>query len=186
MKTLKFFAMAVAAVLSLACTPEVVDSLTMGSTEINVPYQGTEQTLEFKANTAWKVEADQDWVTFDVAEGAAGDASVVMTVAANTTYEARTAVVTVTAGSLFTEYVIKQGHVTEFGAEVEYNFDYKAQTLEVAVNTNAAYEVTLSEGAESWITSEAFTKAAPKKETLTFNISLNKGEDRTAQILIAT
>lgn len=184
MKTLKFFVAAVAALMALACTQEEIDVLTMGSTEINVSYQGVEQTLEFNTNAAWKIESDEDWVTLDVEEGKAGDASVVMTVAANTTYEARTATVTVTAGGLFSEYVIKQGFASVFGAEMEYNYDFMPQILEVALNTNVEYEVSVSEGAESWITSDALTKAAPVKETLTFLIALNSGADRSGEITI--
>ena len=107
MKTLKFFVAAVAAFMALACTQEEIDVLTMGSSEIKVPYEGVEKTLEFTASTAWTIESDQDWVSFDQTEGVAGDVTVVMTVAANTTYENRTAVVTISAGEKFTEITLQ-------------------------------------------------------------------------------
>ena len=184
-KTFKFFVAAVAAVMALGCAQEEVDVLTMGSTEINVSYQGGEQTLAFNTNAAWTIESDQDWVTFDVEEGVAGNAEVVMTVAANTTYEAREAIVTISAGKLFTEYVIKQGFATEFSADMEVNINFKAQVFEIEVNSNLAYKVTLSEGAEAWITSDALSKAAPSKETLSFNVAMNTGETRTAVIYLS-
>ena len=185
MKTLKFFFAAIAAFMTMACAQEEIDVLTMGSTEINVSYKGAEQTLSFTTSAAWKIEADKDWVTFDVEEGQAGDVEVVMTVAANTGYEAREAVVTITAGDKFTEYVIKQGFATEFAADMKVNLNFKAQVFEIDVNSNLTYEVTLSEGAESWITSDALTKAAPAKETLAFNVAMNTGETRTAVIYLS-
>ena len=129
MKTLKFFVAAVAAFMTMACAQEEIDVLTMGSTEINVSYQGAKQTLSFSTNAAWTIEADEDWVSFDAEEGTAGDAEVVMTIAANTNYEARTAVVTITAGGKFTEYVIKQGYASEFAADMKVNLDFKAQAF---------------------------------------------------------
>ena len=184
MKTLKFFVAAVAAFMTMACAQEEIDVLTMGSTEINVSYQGAKQTLSFSTNAAWTIEADENWVSFDAEEGTAGDAEVVMTIAANTTYETRTAVVTITAGGKFTEYVIKQGYASEFAADMKVNLDFKAQAFKIDVNSNLAYEVTLSEGAESWITSDDLTKAAPEKKTLTFNVAMNTGETRSAVIYI--
>lgn len=184
MKTLKFFVAAVAAFMTMACAQEEIDVLTMGSTEINVSYQGAKQTLSFSTNAAWTIEADKDWVSFDAEEGTAGDAEVVMTIAANTTYETRTAVVTITAGGKFTEYVIKQGYASEFAAELEYNYDFMPQVLELALNTNIDYEITISETAKSWITTDAAVKSAPKKEAVTFMIALNSGDDRTGEITV--
>ena len=184
MKTLKFFVAAVAALMALACTQEEIDVLTMGSSEVKVPYEGVEKTLEFTASTAWTIESDQDWVSFDQTEGVAGDVTVVMTVAANTTYENRTAVVTISAGDKFTEIKLQQGFASEFGVEMEYNYDFMPQVIEVALNTNVDYEVSISENAKAWITTDAATKAAPEKETLTFMVALNSGEDRTGEITI--
>lgn len=184
MKTLKFFVAAVAALMALACTQEEIDILTMGSSEVKVPYEGVEKTLEFTASTAWTIESDQDWVSFDQTEGVAGDVTVVMTVAANTTYENRTAVVTISAGDKFTEITLQQGLASEFGVEMEYNYDFMPQVLEVKVNANVEYQVSLSEGAEAWISSDALTKAAPVNESLVFNIALNSGADRTGEIKI--
>ena len=125
MKTLKFFFAAIVALMTMACAQEEIDVLTMGSTEINVSYKGAEQTLSFTTTTAWTIEADMDWVTFDVEEGQAGDVEVVMTVAANTGYEKREAIVTITAGDKSTEYVIKQGFATEFAADMKVNLKFK-------------------------------------------------------------
>lgn len=170
--------------MALACTQEEIDVLTMGSSEVKVPYEGVEKTLEFTASTAWTIESDQDWVSFDQTEGVAGDVTVVMTVAANTTYENRTAVVTISAGDKFTEITLQQGFASEFATNMEVNLNFKSQVFEIELSTNLEYEVKLSEGAETWITSDALTKAAPVAKTLEFNVSMNTGEARTAVIYI--
>ena len=184
MKTLKFFVAAVAALMALACTQEEIDVLTMGSSEVKVPYEGVEKTLEFTASTAWTIESDQDWVTFDQTEGVAGDVAVVMTVAANTTYENRTAVVTISAGDKFTEITLQQGFASEFGSELVYDFDDAAHTVTYTVSTNVDYEVTISEEAKSWITYVPAAKAAPVSEVVTFEVASNPGKDRSGLVTV--
>ncbi|MBE6215084.1 MAG: hypothetical protein E7123_02515 [Bacteroidales bacterium] len=184
MKTFKFFVAAVAALMALACTQEEMDVLTMGSSEIKVPYEGVVKELEFKANTAWTIESDQDWVTFDETSGSAGDVVVTMTVQKNETYETRTAVVTISAGDKFTEITLKQGFATEFGSELVYDFDDAAHTVTYAVNTNMEYEVTVSEDAKSWIKYVPAAKAAPVAEVVTFEVAANPGKDRSGLVTV--
>ena len=183
MKTLKFFFAAIAALMTMACTQEVVDSLTVVSSEINVSYQGAEYPLSFNSNVSWTIESDKDWVTFDQESGVAGDIDVILTIAPNTTYQQRTATVLLTAGAKVTEFVVNQGYASEFGSEVVYDFDESAQTISFAVDSNIDYSVEISEDASSWI-SYTPTKAAPVASDIVLEISANPGKDRSGSVTI--
>lgn len=172
--------------MALACTQEEIDVLTMGSSEVKVPYEGVEKTLEFTASTAWTIESDQDWVSFDQTEGVAGDVTVVMTVAANTTYENRTAVVTISAGDKITTITLQQGFATEFASEHVYEIDAEAQTIEFDITTNLEYSVEIEESAKSWISSVS-AKSAPASSKLVFDIKANTElGTRTGKIYVKT
>ena len=127
MKTIKLFAMAaVGALLALSCTSELEDSLAVASTELSVSNEGGELPLNFTTNTSWTIECDQTWVSFDYVSGEAGENTVVATVEANDTYEAREAVITIAAGSKTTVFTVKQGYSVEFTSEVVYNVSFEA------------------------------------------------------------
>lgn len=164
---------AATALLSFSCKDEVPETtLAIVSTEISAPAAGVVQPIKFNASAAWTISADKEWITFDNASGAAGEVTVNATVAANTTYEDRSATISIVADTKTTEIKITQAMLLSFTSEVLYEIDAEAQTIEFSMVSNIDYTFTISEDAKSWI-SEVTTKAAPAESVKKFSIKAN-------------
>src|SRR5574344_1737496 len=120
---------AATALLSFSCKDEVPETtLAIVSTEISAPAAGVVQPIKFNASAAWTISADKEWITFDNASGEAGEVTVNATVAANTTYEERSATISIVADTKTTEIKITQAMLLSFTSEVLYEIDAEAQT----------------------------------------------------------
>ncbi len=102
---------------TVACKPDepvVEPSLGISRTSALVGSEGEEITVEVTANVDWTASADQTWVTVSPTsgKGSAQAAPVKVNVAANETFDSRTATVTVTAGTLN-----KTMKITQTGAD---------------------------------------------------------------------
>lgn len=185
MKKIFLSAIAVLSMVAVACTPEETqESLEVTSSEMTVEVSGTESPISFTTTSAWTIECDEDWVSFDKTEGEAGDVTVVMTVEANTEYESRTATVTISMGGKKSAIEITQAGIAEFAIETVYDIDYTAQTIEFTITSNIEYTCEISEDAAGWISS-VDSKAAPVESSLLFNVSENDGLDsRTGKIYV--
>ncbi|MBR1574234.1 MAG: BACON domain-containing protein [Bacteroidales bacterium] len=173
MKRISYLLAMAAAVLAVACQKEVQqDALNVDSSTIVVSNEGATQNLVFSSNADWTVEADQDFITFDRTSGSAGNnLTVVMTVAPNTGFAARTAKVTIKAGSKSTVFNIEQKEVSTFSSALVYNIDSKAQDIEIKVEGNVTYTVTVAEDTP-WITVTQ-TKAEPVAGTIKLHVTAN-------------
>ena len=95
-----------------ATNPDPVDNtpkeLTLDASSFDVPVEGNALTLTVTAPTRPKVTGLPDWITFK--DGTYNNYKITfgLTVAANPTYEARTATLTVTSGSLSKTVSVKQ------------------------------------------------------------------------------
>lgn len=160
-----------------SCTEKAdPDVLLLNSTTINVSKSEQVQILNFTASTDWTISSDQPWVSFDKSSGTKGDATVRMTVAANDTYETRTAKVKITFGSKSTDYVVVQSAVSEFGSSIVYTVNSAEQDFAVALKTNVAYDVVVEESAQSWISVlTKATKAAPVEKEVVLHVYSNSG-----------
>lgn len=175
---------AVAGALALAsCQKEAPeDALSVSSAQITATAVGGVQQISFTTNTAWEIKSSAAWVEVSPAAGEAGDATVSVSIAANDTFEAREANITLTAGTKTTVWTVKQSYVEVFGASSEINISSAAQTIAITVNTNQKY--TVSTDAE-WI-SEVATKAAPVDNAVALEVKANATiEPRTAGVTIA-
>ncbi|MBQ7877431.1 MAG: BACON domain-containing protein [Bacteroidales bacterium] len=90
-----------------------VAELELDTESLSFTKDGGSSTVSVTSNTDWTVSDDADWLT--VTQSGKGNGSVTVTAAANTTYEARTATITVTAGT-----VTKNISVTQDAAERKY------------------------------------------------------------------
>ena len=187
MKRITCFFAAALAMLAVACQkPEVEDSLSIETSSIVVSNEGVTQNIVFSSNADWTVESDQDFITFDRTSGAAGNnLTVVMTVAPNTAYTTRTAKVTVKAGSKSSVINVEQKEVTTFSSAMVYNIDSKAQDIEIKVEGNVSYTVTV-DGDSPWITVTQ-TKAEPVSGVIKLHVSANSQlGPRTGHFTVAT
>ena len=95
-----------------ATNPDPVDDtpkeLTLDASSFDVPVEGNALTLTVTAPTRPKVTGLPDWITFKDGTYSNYKITFGLTVAANPTYEARTATLTVTSGSLSKSVSVKQ------------------------------------------------------------------------------
>ena len=84
------------------------DKVTISSKSMTVDVAGTTATLSFSTNKAWTATSDQSWCTLNPTSGQAGNASITLTVAANSTNQIRSATITITAGTATAKSTIQQ------------------------------------------------------------------------------
>ena len=171
-----------AAILFAACQKE--PSLTLsGSTSLEMNADGSSATVSFTVNRDWTASASESWVTVSPSSGSASDGPVTVTVKAspNTTYEDRSATVTIKAEGLTQTVTVRQpANLGVVLPTKSYEIASDARTIEVEVQSNVAYTVTVS---DTWIT-QTGTKGL-KSEKLTFSVSANDSYDaRNATITV--
>ena len=171
-----------AAVLFAACQKEPSLVLT-GPGSIELSADGGSQTATFTVNRDWTASASDSWVSVSPSSGSASDGPVTVTVraTANTTYEDRSATVTIKAEGLTQSVTVRQA--ANLGVVVptkSYQIASDARTIDVEVQANVEYSVSVS---DSWI-KQTGTKGLTSK-TLTFSVEANGTYDaRSATITI--
>ena len=161
-------------VLFLSCqkAPELI--LT-GPSSIELNADGSSSSITFTANRDWRVSSSDAWVTLSPSSGTASEGPVTVTVRcnANTTYDDRTATVTISMEELSQTVTVRQpanlGIVLPTQA---FDLQSGAKNIDVTVQANVDYSVDIS---ANWI-KQTGTKALTSK-TLTFNIEENKTYD---------
>ena len=144
---------------------------------------GGSQTFTFSANRDWKVTPSDSWVRVSPSSGSASDGEVTVTITCepNTTYDPRNTTLTVTIEELMETISISQD--TNYGIVIptkSYDLTSAANTIEVEVQANVQYTVSVS---DSWVM-QTGTKGLTKN-TLVFSVSENTTYDnRNASITI--
>lgn len=148
---------------------------------------GGSETITFSCNRAWTVTSSESWLTVSPAKGEANEegAKVTITCAANTTYDPRTATVTISSEGLTETISVSQD--TNYGILSEpttFNLTNAAQNIEVEVKANVEYTIAIDDACKDWI-SQAGTKALSSTK-LTFSIAANESyDDREGKITIS-
>lgn len=164
----------VALLILVSCVKAPELTLT-SSSSLELSVDGSSGSITFTANRDWTVSCSDSWVTVSPSKGTASDGTVTVTVrcSANTTYEDRSATVTIRMEELSQSVTVRQpanlGIVLPTQA---YNLTSDARSIEVEVKANVDYTVEIS---ADWI-KQAKTKALTSK-TLTFNIEENQTYD---------
>ena len=144
---------------------------------------GGSQAIIISANRAWTVSASDSWVSVSPSSGNASDEPVTVTVqgAANTNYDERVATLTVTMEELTkTIAVVQSANLALVVTTKSYDLTSDAQTIDITVQANVDYSVSVS---EEWI-KEVETKALASS-TLTFSVEENTSYDaRSATVTI--
>jgi len=146
-----------------------------GPTNIELSADGSSASITFTANRDWKVTSSDSWVSVSPSSGTAADGAVSVTVRcnANTTYEDRTATVTIKMEDLSQAVTVKQpANLGIVLPTQSYDLQADAKSIEVTVQANVQYSVSSS---VDWI-KQTGTKALTSK-TLTFSIAENKTYD---------
>lgn len=127
-------------------------SLTVSPTNHSVANTGETVTSTVSSNTAWTVtKGSESWFTIAPTSGN-GNGEIKFTVAANTTLEARSAKVTVKAGSVTKEITITQAALVASLAvnPTTHSVTSAGNTVSSTITCNTAWTVT--KGSESWFT----------------------------------
>ncbi len=180
----KFFLVLSAVILlALGACQKAPELAVTGPTSIDMSADGSSGSITFMANRDWTVSCSESWVHVSPTSGAASDGSVTVSVKcdANTTYNDRTATVTIKAEDLTQSVTVKQPQ--NLGVIVPtqtYEVGVSGGTLEIAVQANVEFEVNLN---ADWI-HYTQTKALDNR-TVALTVDKNSGEDRNAEVKIS-
>ena len=158
----------------------------------NVPAEGGNVIINYQTSVECEViipEEAKSWISLAPATRALVSESATLTVAENTTYSERSAVVKVVKvgdNTLFAEYTINQVQNDAIIADENSTFNLNgcAQSINIAYQTNVECEVIIPEEAKSWISLAPATRALVN-ESATLNIADNNtGAERSAVVKV--
>ena len=147
---------------------------------------GTEH-ITFTCNRDWRVSSSESWIQVSPSSGTAsgGEVTVQITCAPNSTYDPRSATVTVQVEDLSETISISQD--TGIGLIVsseKIDLTNAAQTLEIEVQQNVLYSISIDDAGKDWVTQISDTQTrALSTDKVVFAVAENNGNDRDAYIL---
>lgn len=147
---------------------------------------GTEH-ITFTCNRDWRVTSSESWIQVSPSSGTAsgGEVTVQITCAPNSTYDPRSATVTVQVEDLSETISISQD--TGIGLIVsseKIDLTNAAQTLEIEVQQNVLYSISIDDAGKDWVTQISDTQTrALSTDKVVFAVAENNGNDRDAYIL---
>lgn len=89
------------------------DFITLSDSELNYAMTASSKSVTVNASAEWTATTSADWCTVSPSKGGAGETVLTVSVSNNTVTSERTAVVTVTMGSVTREIAIKQAAYSE-------------------------------------------------------------------------
>lgn len=140
--------------------------------------EGGTQTFAFSCNRDWSVSSSESWIRISPSSGTAsdGDISVTITCSPNTTYDSRTATITVKVEELVeTISVSQETGIGLIVSPTSYDLTNTEQSIEVEVQQNVNYSIEIDDACKDWI-KKGGTKAL-STDKVTFNISANTSYD---------
>lgn len=172
------------ALLLVSCEKEPI--LEVSQSSLTFTDQGGAQTISFSTNKDWTVSVSggTGWCTISPSSGKSEIRSISVTVEANTTYDDRTATITINAEELSKVITISQPKnraimLTKDSFEV----GSTGGNISVELSSNVEYDVAIPTENQSWITNT--TTKGLVTSTLTFAIAPNGTYDsRTGKIII--
>lgn len=146
-----------------------------GPASLEISADGGSNSITFTANRDWSVRSSDSWVSISPSSGTASDGTVTVSIRCNenTTYEDRSATITITMEELSQMVTVKQP--ANLGIVIptkSYDLASDARSIEVEVQSNVQYTVSIS---DNWI-KQTGTKGLTTNK-LTFSIEENKTYD---------
>lgn len=145
-----------------------------GPDSVAVAVDGGSQSLSITANRDWKITSNASWCKVSPDSGTASDSPQAITLRcdANPLYDARTAVLTITADDATHKVNVTQAQLDAIIPDQDQILaDYKAQNVVLPGQSNVDFTVTVRSG-QQWI-KVVDTKALGKKE-VTLRLEENK------------
>lgn len=140
-------------------------------------------SIHFTATAAWTASVGNSradsWISVSPPSGEAGEGSVMVTVASNESTDERSASVFLVCGDEQETIVVtqKQKDALILSQQV-YELPASESTIELEVQANVSYEVSVS---ADWI--EPLTSRSLTKETLTFRVAANESEEQRSGVI---
>ena len=158
----------------------------------NVPAEGGNVIINYQTSVECEViipEEAKSWISLAPATRGLKSESATLTVAENTTYSERSAVVKVVKvgdNTLFAEYTINQVQNDAIIADENSTFNLNgcAQSINIAYQTNVECEVIIPEEAKSWISLAPATRALVDESAMLNIAENNTGAERSAVVKV--
>ena len=169
--------------IGLASCQKAPELTLTGPASLEIGADGGSNSITFTANRDWSVRCSDSWVSVSPSSGTASDGTVTVSIRCNenTTYEDRSATITITMEELTQTVTVKQP--ANLGIVIptqSFNLASDARSIEVEVKSNVQYSVSVS---DNWI-KQTGTKALTTNK-LTFSVEENETFDaRSATITI--
>jgi len=179
MKRIIHFALLVISAIAFLTSCEKAPFITMtGPRSFNFTRDGGSQSITFTCNRPWSVSSTESWIQISPLSGEASDKEITITIKCmpNTTYDPRSATVTVKLEELSESITITQD--TGIGLLVSpttFELTNAAQVIEIEVQKNVQYSVAIDDESAKWI-KQGGTKALTT-DKVTFTISANESYD---------
>ena len=179
MKRVLHFALLLISAIALLASCEKAPFITMtGPRSFSFTRDGGTQSISFTCNRPWSVSSTESWIQITPSSGEASDKDISVTIkcSPNTTYDPRSATVTVKLEELSESITITQD--TGIGLLVSpttFELTNAAQVIEIEVQKNVQYSVAIDDESAKWI-KQGGTKALTS-DKVTFTISANESYD---------
>lgn len=148
-------------------TPELIVS----TQSITFSKEGGDKIIHIKTNVNWTITSDQSWCTVTPSSGdGTGTIKLTVNATANTTNDNRTAILTVTAGSLTEQITVTQG-LTDLLTISKKSYDIAAEGESITINLQTTGDIKIAIDG-SWIT-QSGTKAV-SSQSVTFVVDKNR------------
>lgn len=179
MKRILHFALLVISAIAFLTSCEKAPFITMtGPRSFIFTRDGGSQSITFTCNRPWSVSSTESWIQISPSSGEASDKDITVTIkcSPNTTYDPRSATVTVKLEELSESITITQD--TGIGLLVSpttFELTNDAQVIEIEVQKNVQYSIAIDSESAKWI-KQGGTKAL-STDKVTFTISANESYD---------
>ncbi len=154
-----------------------------GPTSVDISADGSSASITFTTNRDWSVTWSESWISVSPSSGSASDGQVTVTIRCNPndTYEDRSGTVTIKAEGLTQTISVRQpANKGIIVPTKSYDLSSNANTIEVEVQANVQYSVSIS---DNWI-KQTGTKGLTRN-ILVFSVEENTTYDgRSASITI--
>lgn len=188
MKRFLQFALLLISAIVLLASCEKAPFITMtGPRTFNFTRDGGTQSVSFTCNRPWSVSSTESWIQISPSSGEASDKEITITIKCmpNTTYDPRSATVTVKLEELSETLTVTQD--TGLGLIVSpttFTLTNAEQTIEIEVQQNINYAVEIDELCKDWIrlSSKVDTKALTTDKVIFAILANNNYDAREGKI----
>ena len=178
------FLLVLCLLISITTSCEKEPILEVSQSSLSFTDQGGTLIITFSTRKDWtaSLTGGNGWCTISPGSGSADVKSITVTIAANDTYDDRSATILIKTEDLSKEVTITQQKIKSIVlTNKKTNLSSDSQKLEVEFKTSLDFEVVIPEQAKSWVTYNN-TKSL-RTEKIILNISENSGNQiRTAEI----